>query len=66
MKTWLKNRFAEASTYAGLAALIPTIAQAINHGWTPTIIGTLAAGIAAVLMPEQANRQHLRQDGTLQ
>jgi len=50
--SFFKNRFREPSTWAGLAAIIGTAAQA----WAtkdPAAIGTVFAGLAAVLTPEK-------------
>ena len=50
--TYLKNRFREPSTWAGLAALLASAAQA----WAtkdPQAIGAVAAGLAAIFAPER-------------
>lgn len=51
--SWLKSRFTEPSTWAGLAGLIPMVATAAAGGLTPDTIGGIVAGVAAVFMKEQ-------------
>ncbi len=51
--SFFRNRFREPSSWAGLAAIIGTAAQA----WAtkdPAAIGSVIAGLAAVLTPEKA------------
>lgn len=48
----IKNRLSEPSTWAGIAALIGTAAQA----WAtkdPQAIGAVLAGVLAVIVPER-------------
>lgn len=51
---WLINRLREPSTWAGLAALIPTAISLASAPLTPQLIGGAVAGLAAVLMKEKA------------
>jgi hypothetical protein len=51
--SWLKARFTEPSTWAGLAALIPTVYTVACTGLNSAAVGTLAAGVAAVLLKEK-------------
>lgn len=48
------TRIREASSWAGLAALIQAVAQLVaTQGTDPMAWGTLAAGIAAIVIPEK-------------
>jgi hypothetical protein len=51
---WLANRLREPSTWAGFAALIPSVLTLMANP-TPAAIGGVVAGTAAVLMKEKAN-----------
>lgn len=51
----LLNRLSEPSSWAGIAAVIGSIAQAVATK-DPTAIGAAAAGVAAFLMPEGSRR----------
>lgn len=48
------TRIREASSWAGLAALIQAVAALVaSQGTDVTAWGTLAAGIAAIVIPER-------------
>lgn len=57
MKNWIIRRLIEPSTWAGLSVVVPVIATGLCTGFTPAIIGQLAAGMAAVVIGERGNEQ---------
>lgn len=53
MQTYLKNRLKEPSTWAGIGALLPSIAQVATSP-TPVAIASIVAALLAALVPEAA------------
>lgn len=50
----LLQRIREASSWAGIAALIHAVGALVASGGTdPAAWGTLAAGVAAIVIPER-------------
>lgn len=52
---YLKLRFREGSTWAGLFSLIPHIMGMVGTGFTPAGVAGLVVGVVAVIVPESAN-----------
>lgn len=52
MPTYLQRRMSEASTWAGLGALVPNIVGALVTRDPNAIIGVIA-GLIAIVMPEK-------------
>lgn len=51
---WFLNRMSEGSTWAGLAALLPTVLQVVATGQiTPAGVSAIVGGVAAVLIKEK-------------
>lgn len=50
---WLLSRLAEPSTWAGLAAALPSIVSLAANTNNPAAWAAAAGGIAAALLPEQ-------------
>ena len=50
---YLAARFKEPATWAGLAAMIPVVAQVATGTVSPDMVGAIAAGLAAVFMKEK-------------
>lgn len=59
---WLKARFSEPSTWAGLSALVPTVFTVATTGLNPAAIATLAGGdwgvISSILEQELVGQDH--------
>lgn len=52
---YLRKRFSEGSTWAGLFSMLPQIAALATIGATPAAVAGIAIGIIAVLVPESVN-----------
>lgn len=50
---WLLARFAEPSTWAGLAAMVPSLAQVAADRTNPAAWSAIVGGLVAVLAPEK-------------
>lgn len=50
---WLLSRLAEPSTWAGLAAALPSIVSLAANTNNPAAWAAAAGGIAAAVIPEQ-------------
>lgn len=52
---WLFQRLSEASTWAGFAALIPSVIGLVADRNNPAAWGAAATGVAAVLVKEKGH-----------
>jgi hypothetical protein len=53
---YLKKRFAEGSTWAGLFGLIPAVITAAQNGISEASVGSLLVAVICVLYPEARSR----------
>lgn len=53
---YLKKRFAEGSTWAGLFGLIPAVITAAQSGISEASVGSLLVALICVIYPEARSR----------
>jgi hypothetical protein len=51
---YLRKRFSEGSSYAGLSGLIPSLIGVLNDVHNAAAWGGLITGLLAILIPEKA------------